>query len=151
MSNEDESRVNRVTSGSLFEAEIGYCRAIASGGWIFVSGTTGYDCDTMVMPDDVVAQCRNALGTIERALADLGAGMRDVVRVRYIVPNPGDWPLCWPVTRAVFGAHPPAATMISAGLQLPEMKIEIEAQALHPLDAGQPMRHMSPRSSGAET
>ena len=106
-----------------------FSAAIVCDGWIFVAGTTGYDYDTMTMPESVVEQCRNALATIGRALAEAGASLDDVVRVRYILPDAADWPACWPLTAQAFATARPAATMISAALQNPEMKIEIEATA----------------------
>jgi enamine deaminase RidA (YjgF/YER057c/UK114 family) len=121
-----------VSTGSPFERTIGYSRAVVCDGWVFVAGTTGYDYDTMVMPDNVADQCRNALDTITRALQEAGASMTDVVRVRYILPDARDWPECWPVTSGTFGTVRPAATMIVAGLQEPEMKIEIEVTARLP-------------------
>ncbi|MEM1431446.1 MAG: RidA family protein [Pseudomonadota bacterium] len=121
-----------ISSGSPFEAEIGYARAVVCDGWVFVAGTTGYDYTTMTMPETVTDQCANALRTIEHALAEAGAGLHDVVRVRYILPRAADWPACWPLTRAAFGAVRPAATMIVAGLQNDEMKIEIEVTARLP-------------------
>ncbi|MBJ3762817.1 RidA family protein [Maribius pontilimi] len=124
--------MERIGTGTPFEAQIGYARAVVCDGWVFVSGTTGYDYATMRMPPGIEDQCRNALATIEGALARVGAGLHDVVRVRYILPDPADWPACWPLTRAAFGDAPPAATMISAGLQAPEMRIEIEVTARLP-------------------
>ncbi len=121
-----------ISTGSPFEATIGYSRAVACDGWVFVAGTTGYDYTTMTMPEDVAEQCRNALKTIENALAEAGASLADVTRVRYILPDASDWPLCWPVTSELFGEIRPAATMIAAGLQEPEMKIEIEVTARMP-------------------
>ncbi len=121
-----------VSTGSPFEEKIGYSRAVVADGWVFVAGTTGYDYATMTMPDDIADQCRNALGTIAAALAEVGAGLKDVVRVRYIVPDPEAWPACWPVTSEAFAEARPAATMIAAGLQEPEMKIEIEVTARLP-------------------
>lgn len=125
--------IRRISTGSPFEAKIGYARAVVADGWVFVAGTTGYDYDTMTMPGAVEDQCRNALDTIARALAEAGASLSDVVRVRYILPDRADWPACWPITSAAFGAARPAATMIVAGLQEPEMKIEIEATARLPV------------------
>lgn len=122
----------RISTGSPFEEIIGYSRAIASDGWVFVAGTTGYDYRTMSMPDDIADQCRNALQTIENALGQAGATLDHVVRVRYIVPDPSEWPSCWPITSSAFAKALPAATMISAGLQEPEMKIEIEVTARLP-------------------
>ncbi|TRD16692.1 RidA family protein [Palleronia caenipelagi] len=124
--------MTRISTGSPFEAQIGYSRAVVSDGWVFVSGTTGYDYATMEMPEAVEDQCRNALNTIARALAEAGAGVKDVVRVRYILPDAALWPRCWPVTSAVFDEIRPAATMIVAGLQEPEMLIEIEVTARLP-------------------
>ncbi|NDR55766.1 RidA family protein [Aliiruegeria sabulilitoris] len=123
-----------ISSGSPFEEQIGYSRAVLCDGWAFVAGTTGYDYATMVMPADVETQCANALATIEAALRDAGCGLDDVVRVRYILPDKEDWPACWPVTRKAFAKARPAATMIVAGLQEPEMKIEIEVTARVPKD-----------------
>lgn len=122
----------RISTGSPFEERIGYSRAVVSGGWVFVAGTTGYDYATMTMPQDIADQCRNALQTIENALKEAGAGLADVVRVRYIVTDAAAWPACWPVTSEVFGRIRPASTMLVAGLQEPEMKIEIEVTARLP-------------------
>jgi enamine deaminase RidA (YjgF/YER057c/UK114 family) len=118
-----------ISTGSPFERDIGYSRAVVCDGWIFVAGTTGYDYATMTMPEPVEVQCRNALETIEKALCEAGASMADVVRVRYILPDPADWPKCWPITSEVFGDIRPAGTMFAAGLQNPEMKIEVEVTA----------------------
>lgn len=120
------------STGSPFEAQIGYSRAVVCDGWVFVAGTTGYDYATMTMPDAVEDQCRNALATIGRALAEAGASLNDVVRVRYILPDPADWPACWPITSRAFATARPAAMMISAALQETEMKIEIEVTARLP-------------------
>ena len=119
-----------ISSGSTFEAQIGYSRAVVDGEWIFVSGTTGFDYTTMSMPEGLVAQTERALGNIEAALAQAGATLRDVVRVTYILPNAAEFPECWPVLRRHFGEIRPAATMLCAGLADPKMRIEIEVTAL---------------------
>ncbi|MGV6848506.1 MAG: RidA family protein [Marinibacterium sp.] len=124
--------VRHISTGSPFEAEIGYSRAVVADGWVFVAGTTGYDYDTMTLPEDVVDQCRNTLATIGHALAEAGATLDDVVRVRYILPDPADWPPCWPLVSTAFARARPAATMIAAALQDPAMKIEIEVTARRP-------------------
>ena len=124
--------VKHISTGSPFEAQIGYSRAVVADGWVFVAGTTGYDYATMTMPDGIAAQCQNALDTIAQALIDAGSGLDHVVRVNYIVPDVAEWPACWPITSAVFATARPAATMISAQLQNPEMKIEIEVTARLP-------------------
>jgi enamine deaminase RidA (YjgF/YER057c/UK114 family) len=118
-----------ISSGSTFEAEIGYSRAVVDGEWIFVSGTTGYDYSTMTLPDDVVSQAEQALRNIAAALAQADASLADVVRVTYILPDAQDFPKCWPVLRRYFAESRPAATMISAGLLDPAMRIEIEVTA----------------------
>ena len=118
-----------ISSGSTFEAEIGYSRAVVDGEWVFMSGTTGFDYSTMTISDDVVEQTEQCLRNIEHALREAGAQMEDIVRVMYILPNAADFPQCWPVLRKYFGAIRPASTMISAGLADPRMRIEIEVTA----------------------
>lgn len=118
-----------ITSGSTFEAEIGYSRAVVDGDWIFVSGTTGFDYHTMTIADTIEEQTEQCFRNILEALAQAGAGLRDVVRVRYIVPQAAEFEKTWPVLRRYFGEIRPAATMISAGLADPRMKIEIEVTA----------------------
>lgn len=129
------SPTQRISSGSPFEAEIGYSRAVVCDGWVMVAGTTGFDYATMQISDDVAAQAEQTFANIDTALRAAGARMGDVVRVRYILPRAQDWPACWPVTRAWLGDARPAATMIVSGLQDPRMKIEIEVTARLP-DAG---------------
>lgn len=121
-----------ISSGSPFEEKIGYSRAVVQGGWVFVSGTTGYDYETMSMPEAVEVQADNALNTIKKALAEAGARMEDVTRVTYILPKGEDFETCFPVLQKHFGDIRPAATMIEARLLDPAMKIEIEATACLP-------------------
>jgi enamine deaminase RidA (YjgF/YER057c/UK114 family)/catechol 2,3-dioxygenase-like lactoylglutathione lyase family enzyme len=113
----------------MFEERIGYSRALVSGDTIFVSGTTGFDYATMTLAEGVVAQCEQALANVESALEAAGASLRDVVRVRYILPDRADFEPCWPALRRAFGEATPAATMIVAGLLDPRMRIEIEVTA----------------------
>ena len=119
----------RISSGSPFERDIGYSSAVADGEWVFVSGTTGFDYATMTISDDVAEQADQALRTISAALEQAGASLDDVVRVRYLLPDAGDFPACWPVLRRHLGVALPAATMQVCGLADPRMKIEIEATA----------------------
>jgi enamine deaminase RidA (YjgF/YER057c/UK114 family) len=118
-----------ISSGSAFEARIGYSRAVVDGDWVFVSGTTGFDYARMSIADDVVEQCEQCLRNIAAALGEAGASLADVVRVTYVLPNAADFEPCWPVLRKNFGDVRPAAMMISAGLLDPRMKIEIEVTA----------------------
>ncbi len=118
-----------VSSGSSFEEDIGYSRAVVDGDWVFVSGTTGFDYANMTISDDVVAQCRQTMRNIEAALAQADAAMADVVRVQFILPRREDFEPCWPVLKEYLGSVRPASTMIQAGLADPRMKIEIEVTA----------------------
>ncbi|WP_342076167.1 RidA family protein [Yoonia sp. SS1-5] len=124
--------VRHISTGSPFEAQIGYSRAVVADGWVFVAGTTGYNYQSMTMPDAIEDQCKNALSTIAQALQEAGSDLDHVVRVNYFVPDAAEWPKCWPITSAAFAQAKPAATMVSAGLQNPEMKIEIEVTARLP-------------------
>jgi enamine deaminase RidA (YjgF/YER057c/UK114 family) len=118
-----------ISSGSTFEAEIGYSRAVVDGDWIFVSGTTGFDYKSMTIADSVTEQTEQCLKNIQSALAEAGSSLRDVVRVTYVLPDAGEFPQCWPILRRYFGDVRPAAMMISAGLADPRMRIEIEVTA----------------------
>jgi enamine deaminase RidA (YjgF/YER057c/UK114 family) len=118
-----------ITSGSTFEGEVGYSRAVVDGDWVFVSGTTGFDYSTMSISADVCDQAEQCFRNIEAALRQAGSSLADVVRATYIVPEASDFRACWPVLRKYFGEIRPAATMISAGLADPRMRIEIEVTA----------------------
>jgi enamine deaminase RidA (YjgF/YER057c/UK114 family) len=119
-----------ISSGSTFEAEIAYSRAVVQGDWVFVSGTTGFDYSKMTISDDVQEQAEQCFKNIESALVQAGSGMQDVVRVTYVLPVSTDFPQCWPVLRKYLGSTRPASMMISAGLIDPRMKIEVEVTAL---------------------
>jgi enamine deaminase RidA (YjgF/YER057c/UK114 family) len=123
------TRRRLISSGSSFEQEIAYSRAVVDGEWIFVSGTTGFDYQTMTIPDGIAEQTEQCLRNIAFALAEAGATLADVVRVTYIVPNAAEFKEIWPILRRYFGDVRPAATMISAGLADPRMRIEIEVTA----------------------
>lgn len=121
--------VHLISSGSPFERDMAYSRALVDGDWIFVSGTTGYDYATMAISDDVATQADQCFRNIAKALEQAGASLANVVRVHYILPNAADFPHCWPAMRKHLGDVRPAATMFSAGLADPKMKIEIEVTA----------------------
>jgi enamine deaminase RidA (YjgF/YER057c/UK114 family) len=118
-----------ISSGSKFEQDIGYSRAVVDGEWIFVSGTTGFDYATMSISDNLQEQAEQALRNIQAALRQAGAELADVVRVTYILPKAEGFSDCWPILRKYFGDVRPAATMICAGLLDPKMQIEIEVTA----------------------
>jgi enamine deaminase RidA (YjgF/YER057c/UK114 family) len=118
-----------ISSGSTFEEQIGYSRAVVDGEWVFVSGTTGFDYQAMSISDDLLEQTEQCLKNVEAALTQAGASLKDVVRVTYVLPNASDFQKCWPVLRRYFGTIRPAAMMISAGLADPRMQIEIEVTA----------------------
>jgi len=119
-----------ISSGSSFEKEIGYSRAVIQGEWVFVSGTTGFDYDTMTISEDIIAQTEQCMRNIVSVLKEAGSGIEDVVRVTYILPEASDFEACWPTLNKYFGAARPAATMFSAGLADERMKIEIQVTAL---------------------
>ena len=118
-----------ISSGSSFEREIGYSRALVEGDWVFLSGTTGFDYRSMTIADDLLTQTEQCMQNIKSALEQAAASLRDVVRVTYILPKAEDFPRCWPILRGYFGEVRPAATMLSAGLADARMKIEIEVTA----------------------
>jgi enamine deaminase RidA (YjgF/YER057c/UK114 family) len=124
----------RIFSGSTFETSIGYARAVVAGDMIYLSGTTGFDYQAMTIAADVESQCRQAIRNIEWALEQAGAALQHVVRVRYLLPDPKDFPPCWPQLREAFGGASPAATMMVVGLADPRMRIEIEVTARVPRD-----------------
>jgi len=118
-----------ISSGSTFERNVGFSRAVVDGEWIFVSGTTGFDYRTMTISEDVVQQVEQCVLNIKTALEQAGGGIEDVVRVHYILPNAADFEPCWPVLRRYFGEVRPAATMFVAPLIDQRIKIEIEVTA----------------------
>lgn len=119
----------RISSGSRFEEEIGYSRAVVIGDDVWVSGTTGYNYETMTIEPGVVEQAEQTFKNIAKALAEAGCSLDDVVRVLFIVPNRADWEPCWPVLKKYLGKAKPASTLIHAGLQTDAMRIEIEVTA----------------------
>ena len=120
--------IRRISSGGLFEAKVGYCRAVVAGGFVHVAGTVSGS----PVPEGAAAQCASALKIIENALVKAGVGFADVVRVTYMLPDRHEFEACWPLLKATFGENPPAATMIECGLIDPKYRIEIEVTALAP-------------------
>jgi len=118
-----------ISSGSQFEKDIGYSRAVVDGEWVFVSGTTGFDYATMTISDQLQEQTEQCFKNIQSVLRQAGAELADVVRVTYLLPNAARFAECWPILRKYLGDVRPAATMISAGLADPRMQIEIEVTA----------------------
>ena len=128
---EQEAQMTRrlISSGSTFEQEIGYSRAVVEGDWVFVSGTTGFDYSKMTISDDLLEQAEQCFRNIGAALDEAGASMRDIVRVTYILPDAADFPKCWPIFRKYLRNVRPAAMMLAAGLSDPRMRIEIQVTA----------------------
>jgi enamine deaminase RidA (YjgF/YER057c/UK114 family) len=118
-----------ISSGSRFEHEMAYSRAVVDGDWVFVAGTTGFDYEAMSISDDIVQQTEQCFKNIQGALRQAGAELADVVRVNYILPNAQRFAECWPVMRKYLGEIRPAGTMICAGLVDLRMLIEIEVTA----------------------
>lgn len=121
-----------ISSGSKFEAEIGYSRAVVESGWVFVSGTTGFDYATMTIADGIAEQTEQCLRNIAAALEQAGATMADVVRAVYILPKPEEFSQCWPALQRHFGETRPAIMMFGAALIDPRVRIEIEVTAKLP-------------------
>ena len=119
-----------ISTGSTFEKEVAYSRAVIKGNWVFVSGTTGFNYEDMTISEDIVDQTDQCLLNIKNVLEEAGASMKDIVRVTYILPVADDFEKCWPVLRKYFDEVRPAATMLSAGLADKRMKIEIEVTAV---------------------
>ncbi len=119
-----------ISSGSPFEEQIAYSRAVVQGPFVFVAGTTGFNYETMTIAEGVAQQAEQCLRNIDDALRKAGSSLADVVRVTYVLPNGLDFETCWPVLRKYFGEVRPAAMMISAQLLDPRMKIEIEVTAM---------------------
>ncbi len=119
-----------ISSGSSFEQEFGYSRAVVDGEWVFVSGTTGFDYARMTISDDPVEQTEQCFRNIEAALAEAGASLTDTVRVRIFVDSIATFDA---VKRGVvgrkFAAIRPANTTLVTGFIDPRMKIEIEVTA----------------------
>ncbi|PQJ73125.1 MULTISPECIES: RidA family protein [Polaribacter] len=120
-----------ISSGSSFEKEMGYSRAVVQGDWVFVSGTTGFNYEDMTIADDVVNQTEQCLKNIEGVLEQAGSSMSNIVRITYILPDATEFEQCWPVLKKYLGEVRPAATMFAAGLSDPRMKIEIQVTALN--------------------
>ena len=118
-----------IVSGSSYEDKVGFARAVVLDGWVYVSGTGGFDYRDMSISDDVVEQAEQCLRNVGDALVEAGASFADVVRVRYILVDKADFPSCWPALRGCFGDVKPAATMFECGMADPKMKIEIEVDA----------------------
>jgi enamine deaminase RidA (YjgF/YER057c/UK114 family) len=119
----------RISSGSTFENDMAYSRAIVDGDWMFVSGTTGFNYDTMTISEDVAEQAEQCFRNIKSAMEKGGFSLGDIVRVHYLLPDAADFKLCWPAMQRYLGDVRPAATMFVAGLADPRMKIEIEVTA----------------------
>jgi enamine deaminase RidA (YjgF/YER057c/UK114 family) len=124
-----------ISSGSTFEKEIGYSRAVVADNWVLVSGTTGFDYSKMTISDDLLEQAEQCFRNIEAALQQAGSSMQDVVRVTYVFPETGDFEKCWPVMRKYLGDVRPSAMMLTAGLSDPRMKIEIQVTAYRSTEA----------------
>ncbi|MFM6853989.1 MAG: RidA family protein [Sphingopyxis sp.] len=118
-----------ISSGSPFESQVGYSRAVVDGEWCFVAGTTGPNADGSGYPADVAQQARNALAIIQTALAQGGFSLNDVIRATYYITDAAYWDAICPVLGAAFGTIRPAATCLVCGLIQADMKIEIEVTA----------------------
>jgi len=118
-----------ISTGSPFEREIGYSRAVVQGDWWVVSGVTGYDYATMQMPEGIADQAENCFATLRRVLDEAGFEFGDLIQMRYLITERALVDQAIPVLGKHLGEIRPAATMMICDLMKPEMKIEIEAAA----------------------
>ncbi len=118
-----------ISSGSKFEKLAGYSRAVVDGDWVFVSGSTGMDYAAGAISDDVAEQTHQTFRNINAALAEAGATLADVVRVRVFVDQRGDFETVAPILGEYFGDIRPANTVAIAPLVDARMKVEIEVTA----------------------
>lgn len=119
-----------VSSGSPYEASIGFCRALRSGNRIIVSGTAPVEPDGSSTPGDAEAQAERCLAIIVAAIEALGGSAEDVVRTRMFLTDPADADKVGRAHGRWFGDVRPASTMIAGAVLLrPEWRVEIEAEA----------------------
>jgi enamine deaminase RidA (YjgF/YER057c/UK114 family) len=119
-----------ISSGSPFERQIGFSRAVVAGPWVFMSGTTGFDYKSMTISDNVVEQAEQCFRNVGSVLEQAGASFADVVRITYLLTRREDFEPIWPVLQRYLGEIRPACTMMVTGLLDPRMLIEIEVTAL---------------------
>ncbi len=119
-----------ISTGSPFEDQGGYSRAVVDGDFCFVAGTTGYDYATMKMPAGVADQARNAFRTIASVLGEAGFALSDIVRATYYIVDRSDADAVLAVCGEYLRDVRPAGTiLVVAGLLRSEMKVEIEVTA----------------------
>ncbi|MGF1523056.1 MAG: RidA family protein [Leptolyngbyaceae cyanobacterium] len=124
--------IQRVSSGSMWEAKVGYCRAVKVGSQIFVSGTAPSDGQGgTYAPGDAYAQTKRCFDIIQAALKELGADLSNIVRTRLYITDFAYWEDFARAHQELFGDHPPASCMVAiAALVNPDMLVEIEADAI---------------------
>jgi len=121
----------RASSGSPYEASIGFCRAVRVGNHILVSGTAPVEPDGSSTPGDAEAQARRCLQVIVAAIETLGGTAADVVRTRMFLVDPADADAVGRAHGALFADIRPASTMVAGAILLrPEWRVEIEADAI---------------------
>lgn len=118
-------------SGSPWEEIVGYSRAVRVGNIIEVAGTTAMDGEVLVGGGDVYLQTKYIFTKIEKALAQLGASLNDVVRTRMYVTNIADWEQVGKAHGEFFATIKPVATMVEVSRLIDEaLLIEIEVTAI---------------------
>lgn len=124
--------MRRISTNSEFEKAVGYSRAVVDDDYVHVSGTTGFDYETMAISDDVVEQGHQVFRNIARTLAAARCSFADLVKMTFYMPSFEDYETLTPVFKQYLGPNPPAATALIAQLVDPRMRIEIEAMARRP-------------------
>jgi enamine deaminase RidA (YjgF/YER057c/UK114 family) len=119
----------RIFDGTDFESKIGYSRAVITGPWVHIAGTTGLDYQSLELPEGVIEQAEQCFRNLSGVLKRADATWADVVMVRYILARRDDFSKCWPIFREYLADVRPAATMYVAELADPKVLFEMEVIA----------------------
>lgn len=119
-----------ISSGSTFEEEVGYSRAVKVGDFVFLSGCTGFNYETSKISENAQEQCEQTIRNIRNALEKAGAGLEDVVKTVFYFSEPSVFNDCKPVFKKYFGNIRPTLTAVGAQLHDDRIKLEIEATAI---------------------
>ncbi len=119
-----------ISSGSIFEEEVGYSRAVVAGNFVFLSGCTGFNYQTSTISENVQEQCEQTILNIKNALEKAGTTLDNVVKTVFYFANPTVFNECKPVFKKHFGVIRPTLTAIGAQLHDERIKLEIEVTAM---------------------
>lgn len=129
-SRNQQSERRRISSGSDFEKQYSYSRAVIVGAQVMLSGTTGYDYATGTLPQGAAAQTMQLFRNAAAALAQAGATLADIVRVRIYIADPGAYETVMDLFGTTFAGIAPACTTVAAGLFDPALIVEMDMDAI---------------------